>query len=125
MSVNFCFQSENPQVWYETEFPYEEEVAGMKKEMLSMKNFDVFDEVPTSSLSEEALSEAISTRSVKVRKSDGAVRGRRVDRDELFASTPTPSLTTLKLLLTLSSAFGWHIAAGDVFNGFPACCCRR
>ena len=62
---------ENPQVWYETEFPYEEEVAGMKKEMLSMKNFDVFDEVPTSSLSEEALSEAISTRWVKVRKSNG------------------------------------------------------
>ena len=29
---------ENPQVWYETEFLYEEEVAGMKKEMLSMKN---------------------------------------------------------------------------------------
>ena len=52
---------ENPQVWNETEFPYEEEVAGMKKEMLSMKNFDVFDEVPTSSLSEEAFSEAIST----------------------------------------------------------------
>ena len=116
---------ENPQVWYETEFPYEEEVAGMKKEMLSMKNFDVFDEVPTSSLSEEALSEAISTRWVKVRKSDGAVRCRIVvrgytqqveDRDELFASTP--SLTTLKLLLTLSSAFGWHIATGDVSTAF-------
>ena len=116
---------ENPQVWYETEFPYEEEVAGMKKEMLSMKNFDVFDEVPTSSLSEEALSEAISTRWVKVRKSDGTVRCRIVvrgytqqvdDRDELFASTP--SLTTLKLLLTLSSAFGWHIATGDVSTAF-------
>ena len=116
---------ENPQVWYETEFPYEEEVAGMKKEMLSMKNFDVFDEVPTSSLSEEALSEAISTRWVKVRKSDGTVRCRIVvrgytqqvdDRDELFASTP--SLTTWKLLLTLSSAFGWYIATGDVSTAF-------
>ena len=116
---------ENPQVWYETEFPYEEEVAGMKKEMLSMKNFDVFDEVPTSSLSEEALSEAMSTRWVKVRKSDGTVRCRIVvrgytqqvyDRDELFASTP--SLTTLKLLLTLSSAFGWRIATGDVSTAF-------
>ena len=116
---------ENPQVWYETEFAYEEEVAGMKKEMLSMKNFDVFDEVPTSSLSEEALSEAISTRWVNVRKSDGTVRCRIVvrgytqqvdDRDELFASTP--SLTTLKLLLTLSSAFGWHIATGDVSTAF-------
>ena len=117
--------AENPQVWYETEFPYEEEVAGMKKDMLSMKNFDVFDEVPTSSLSEEALSEAISTRWVKVRKSDGTVNCRIVvrgytqqvdDRDELFASTL--SLTTLKLLLTLSSALGWHIAAGDVSTAF-------
>ena len=75
---------ENPQVWYETEFPYEEEVAGMKKEMLSMKNFGVFDEVPTSSLAEEALAEAISTRWVKVRKSDGTVRWR-------IASADTPS----------------------------------
>ena len=58
---------ENPQVWYETEFPDEEEVAGMKKDMLSLNNFDVFDEVPTSSLSEEALSEAMSTRWVKAR----------------------------------------------------------
>ena len=116
---------ENPQVWCETEFPYMEEVAGMKKEMFSMKNFDVFDEVPTSSRSEEALSEAISTRWVKVRKSDGTVRCRIIvrgytqqvdDRDELFASTP--SLTTLKLLLTLSSAFGWHIATGDVSTAF-------
>ena len=117
---------ENPQVRYETEFPYKEEVAGMKKEMLSMKNFDVFDEAPTSSLSEEALSEAISTPWVKVRKSDGTVRCRIVvrgytqqvdDRDELFAYS-TPSLTTLKLLLTLSSAFGWHIATGDVSTAF-------
>ena len=116
---------ENPQVWYETEFPYEEEVAGMEKEMLSMENFDVFDEVPMSSLSEEVLSEATSNRWVKVRKSDGAVRCRIVvrgytqqlnDRDELFASTP--SLTTLKLLLTLSSAFGWRIATGDVSTAF-------
>ena len=38
------------------------------------------------------------------------------DRDELFASTP--SLTTLKLLLTLSSAFSWHIATGDVSTSF-------
>ena len=115
---------ENPQGWYETEFPYEEEVAGMK-EMLSMKNFEVFDEVPTSSLSEEALSEAISTRCAIVRKSDGTVRCRIVvrgytqqvdDRDELFASTP--SLTTLKLLLMLSSAFGWRIATGDVSTSF-------
>ena len=60
-----------------------------------------------------------------MRKSDGTVRCRIVvrgytqqvdDRDELFASTP--SLTTLKLLLTLSSAFGWYIATGDVSTAF-------
>ena len=116
---------EDPQLWYETEFPRDEEVAGMQKEMRSMRDFDVFDEVDTKTLSEETLSKAISTRWVKVRKSDGKVRCRIVvrgytqevnDRDEVFASTP--SLTTLKLLLTLTSAFGWFVTTGDVSTAF-------
>ena len=37
---------ENPYLWYETEFPKELEVEGMRKEMKSMVNFDVFTEVP-------------------------------------------------------------------------------
>ena len=36
---------ENPYIWYDTEFPHEEEAAGMTKEMKSMRDFDVFDEV--------------------------------------------------------------------------------
>ena len=97
----------------------------MQKEMRSMRDFDVFDEVDTKTLPEETLSKAISTRWVKVRKSDGKVRCRVVvrgytqevnDRDEVFASTP--SLTTLKLLLTLTSAFGWFVTTGDVSTAF-------
>ena len=112
---------ENPHIWYDTEFPHEEEAAGMTKEMKSMRDFDVFDEVSVDSVSHEALNSAISTKWGEVRKPDGTVRCRIVgrgytqqveDKDETFASTP--SLTTLRLLLTLAVAKGWHISIGDI-----------
>ena len=116
---------ENPYLWYETEFPLVEEVEGMKKEMKSMTTFDVFEEVHYKDIPQALLDKVISTRWVKVRKSDGTVRCRLVvrgytqevnDKDETFASTP--SLTTLKLLLTLAVARGWHIAVGDISTAF-------
>ena len=88
----------------------------MKKEVESMLNFDVFSEVPVTSLSDLELSHAISSRWVKTRKPDGTVRCRLAvrgfdqvveDPDQTFGSTP--SLTTLKLLLALSVAFGWDV----------------
>ena len=46
------------------------------------------------------------------------VRGydQEVDPDDTYASTP--SLITLKLLLTLAVTHGWHILAGDVSTAF-------
>ena len=92
---------ENPFLWYETEFPKELELAGMKKEMESMLNFEVFSEVPATSLSDLELSHAISSRWVKTRKPDGTVRCRFVVRgfdqvveDPNQSFTSTPSLTT-------------------------------
>ena len=114
-----------PDVWYETEFPFELELAGMKKEMTSMLDFDVFTEVSTSSLSQTQLAGAISGRWVKVRKPSGEVRCRFVvrgfdqkieDPDDTFASTP--SLQTLKLMLTLSIAFDWDITCCDISTAF-------
>ena len=116
---------ENPHIWYDMEFPHEEEAAGMTKEMKSMRDFDVFDEVSVDNISPEALNSAISTKWVKVRKPDGTVRCRIVgscytqqveDKDETFASTP--SLTALRLLLTLAVAKGWHISIGDISTAF-------
>jgi hypothetical protein len=116
---------ENPFLWYETEFPKELEVNGIKKEIESMVNFDVFSEVPVGTLGGHELSHAISSRWVKTRKPDGTVRCRLVvrgfyqvvdDPDQTFASTPR--LTTLKLLLTLSVAFGWDVSTGDISTAF-------
>ena len=116
---------ENPHIWYQTEFTREEESAGMTKEMKSMRDFDVFEEVDVDKVSPETLQSAISTKWVKVRKPDGSVRCRIVgrgytqhieDKDETFASTP--SLTTLRLLLTLAVAKGWHISIGDISTAF-------
>ena len=116
---------EDPQLWYETEFPYEEEVAGMKKEVKSTQDFQVFDEIAVEQVPDELSQQGISTKWVKTRKGDGTVRCRLVargytqqvdDKDEIFASTP--SLTNLKLLLVLAMAFNWHIAVGDVSTAF-------
>ena len=65
---------ENPHIWYNTEFPREEESAGMTKEMKSMRDFGVFDEVDIDKVPREALESAISTKWVKLRKPDGTVR---------------------------------------------------
>ena len=116
---------ENPHIWYSTEFPHDEEAAGMTKEMKSMRDFGVFDEVDIDKVPREALESAISTKWVKLREPDGTVRCRIVargytqqveDKDETFASTP--SLTTLRLLLTLAVAKGWHISIGDISTAF-------
>jgi hypothetical protein len=70
----------NPFLWYETKFPKELEVAGMKKEMESMVNFEVSSEVPVETLSEHELPHAISSCWVKTREPDGTVRCRLVFR---------------------------------------------
>jgi hypothetical protein len=89
----------------------------MKKEMESMVNCWNF--------CQHKLSHTISSRWVKTRKLDGSVRCRLVVRgfdqvvdgpDQTFASTP--SLTSLKLLLTLSVAFGWDVSTGDIGTAF-------
>ena len=71
---------ENPHIWYDTEFPHEKEAAGMTKEMKSMRDFDVFDEVSVDNVSPEALNSAISARWVKLRLPDGTARCRIVGR---------------------------------------------
>ena len=90
-----------------------------------MVNFDVFTEVPVTQLNQDQLSSAISSKWVKTRKPDGSVRCRLVcrgfdqvvdDPDQTFASTP--SLTTLKLLLTLAVTFGWNVFTGDISTAF-------
>ena len=116
---------ENPQLWQHSEFPEEEEKAAMTKEMKSMQHFGVFEEVDVDKVPAELLDKAISTRWVKVRKTDGTLRTRLVvrgytqevaDKDETFASTP--SLTTLRLLLTLAVAKGWSVSTGDISTAF-------
>ena len=115
----------NPLFWQSADFTYEEEKASMNKEMQSMLNFDVFEEVKMAELTSAQLEPVISTRWVKTRKSDGTCRCRIVvrgydqvveDPDETYASTP--SLLTLKTLLTLAVARGWHVTLADVSTAF-------
>ena len=118
-----ALRAAEPVLWYDTEFDREQEIAGMNKEMTSIKDFDVYEEKLITECTSEQLENAISTKWVKRAKGDGVkcrvcVRGydQEVDPDDTYASTP--SLITLKLLLTLAVAHGWHILAGDVSTAF-------
>ena len=118
-----ALRAAEPILWYNTEFDREQEIAGVNKEMTSIKDFNVYQEKLITDCTSEQLQNAISTKCVKRAKGDGVkcrvcVRGchQEVDPDDTYASTP--SLITLKLLLTLAVAHGWHILAGDVSAAF-------
>jgi len=114
----------HPTLWYETEYPEHLVCEGMNQEMQSMKTFDVYEEIPETSLSVEQLSEVIDTKWVHRYKGQG-VRSRLVvrgfmqnieDADDTFASTPT--LITLKILLLMSLAKDWSVRTADVSTAF-------
>ena len=119
-----ALRAAEPVVWYDTEFDKEQELLGMQKERESLEHFEVFEEKLVSECSEEQLRNAISTKWVKRPKGDGVrcrlcVRGFDQvieDPDDTFASTP--SLATLKLLLTLACTYNWFVLAGDVSTAF-------
>ena len=119
-----ALRAAEPVVWYDTEFDKEQELLGMQKERESLEHFEVFEEKLVSECSEEQLRNAISTKCVKRPKGD-CVRCRLCvrgfdqvieDPDDTFASTP--SLATLKLLLTLACTYNWFVLAGDVSTAF-------
>jgi hypothetical protein len=116
--------SQEPLLWFDTELDHELVKAGMKREIQSLKDFDVFEEVPTDSLTQEQLRTVIPTgwvhkpKALEV-KSRIVVRGyaeQVQDKDNTFASTP--SFTTLKLLLVLAVARNWYILGADVSTAF-------
>ncbi|OLP95903.1 Retrovirus-related Pol polyprotein from transposon TNT 1-94 [Symbiodinium microadriaticum] len=119
-----ALRAAEPVVWYDTEFDKEQELLGMQKERESLEHFEVFEEKLVSECSEEQLRNAISTKWVKRPKGDGVrcrlcVRGFDQvieDPDDTFARTP--SLATLKLLLTLACTYNWFVLAGDVSTAF-------
>ena len=103
-----------PLLW-ESEFPPEAERKGMMKEMNSMKDFDVYDEVLVKGCTDEQVNEAVDCRRVKVWKNETDLRCRvvvrgcfqNVEKNNLFASTP--SLVTMRLLLCMAMPRNWGI----------------
>jgi hypothetical protein len=96
----------------------------MKREIQSLKDFDVFEEASTVSLTQEQLPTAIPTgwvhkpKAFEV-KSRIVVRGyaeQVQDKDDTFASAP--SFTTLIFLLVLAVAQNWYILGADVSAAF-------
>ena len=115
-----------PLLW-ESEFPPEPEKKGIIKEMNSMKEFDMYDEVMVKDCTAEQVSQALDCRWVKVRKNETDLRCRAVVRgcfqnvekteeDNLFASTPSP--VTMRLLLCMALARNWGITLGDASTAF-------
>ena len=113
---------------WESEFPPEAEKKGMMKEMNSMKDFDMYDEVLVKDCTEEQVNEALDCRWVKVWKNETDLKCRVVVRgcfqnvekneeDNLFASTPSlVSLVTMRLTLgDVSTAFLHAAMSGEVY----------
>ena len=117
-----------PVIWDVTrEYPEEAQRIGMNQEMKSMKDFDVYTEVPIDQCSQEDIDQAIGVRWVKRWKTDTELRMRLVvqgcyqdsssiDVDSIYASTP--SLVTLRLLLVMSLARSWEISLADISTAF-------
>ena len=117
-----------PVIWNVTrEFPEEAQRIGMNHEMKSMKDFNVYTEVPIDQCSQEDIDNAIGVRWVKRWKTDIELRMRLVvqgcfqdsssiDVDSIYASTP--SLVTLRLLLVMALARSWEISLADISTAF-------
>ncbi len=115
---------DTPYIYDPGDFPPEELSKATMHEMASMRHFDVFEEVPISSLPPNTVHTAITTRWVHRWKGD-SVRSRLVcrgftetvtDEDQTYASTPL--LVMVKLLILLSLSLNWHIEFWDVGTAF-------
>ena len=122
--LEFDLIAKEPLLWYEPEFQKELVIEGMKREIDSTKDFDVYDEVKVDLLTPEELKNCIPTR--WVHKPKGlAIKSRIVvkgykeivdDKDDTYASTP--SVITLRLLLVLALAKNWYVLGADVSTAF-------
>ena len=93
-----ALRAAEPVIWYDTEFDREQEIAGMNKEMTSIKDFDVYEEKLITECTSEQLENAISTKWVKRAKGDGVkcrvcVRGYTIKKS--IPTTLTPVLLRL------------------------------
>ena len=91
----------------------------MVTEASSIDSFDVYETVPL----ERATGRILSSKWVHrlketICKSRIVVRGFEQMWTEALTSSPTPSLTTLLTLLTISISTGMHINTGDVSTAF-------
>ena len=96
-------------------------LAAMKRELESLKRFQVFATVPLSSVPPN--SRIISTRWVITVKPCGTVKARLVARDvnngswqDTFSSTP--SSAGLRCALALAAHRGWSVVTGDLTTAF-------
>ena len=117
-----------PIIWdLSREFPEDAQRVGMDREMNSMREFNVFSEVPIEQTTQQQRDSAIDLKWVKRWKTESELRMRlvargcfqeasKLDSDNLYASIP--SLVTLRLMLALSIARGWSITLADISTAF-------
>ena len=122
------FKLSEPVIWDITrEFPEDAQKIGMDRKMNSMREFNVYTDVPIEQTTQEQRDSAIDLKWVKRWKTESELRMRlvacgcfqeasKLDSDTLYASTP--SLVTLRLMLVLAIARGWSIALADISTAF-------
>ncbi len=114
----------DPIVYDTDEFNADELSEGMKKEIDSLRSFEVYAEVPISECSSEEIQNAYNYRWVHRRKptevrSRICVQGQYQqisDLDDTYASTPV--VATLRLLICIALTLNYSIVLGDISVAF-------
>ena len=117
---------EDPMLEYQIDdYPTDQLAQAMKDEMDSMKSFGVYDEIDKHTLSADQRRSAMPTRWVHRWKTPTTIKSRLVckgfyerikDLDDVYASTPT--IVSLRTMLTMALARGFEIKTYDISTAF-------
>ena len=111
--------------YVERKFTEQEVIDGIETEIRSMKNFDVYDEIPIENCSQEDIDNALNCTWIKQRKTATRVECRlcvedcaqeTTNQDDVSISTTT--LVTLRVLLLITLSRCWNATACNISTAF-------
>ena len=111
--------------YVERKFTEQEVIDGIETEIRSMKNFDVYDEIPSENCSQEDIDNALDCTWIKQRKTATQVECRlcvedcaqeTMDQDDVSNSATT--VVTLRVLLLMTLSRCWTATTCNISSAF-------
>ena len=115
---------QDPIIYDPEDYPEDKLRDAMQREMASMKDFGVYEEVPldemhnhdNGSIIQTKVGTSLERRTSQVTTSSERLRRTVHDVDDTYASTPV--LVILRTLITSSLTHGWTMTTGDISTAF-------